>query len=258
MSTNPDETKTRADSWAHPVGRLKVTDQQVPAAGYNIQGRQVASPLQGFGQLWRKTYRIRLTNSQATPFEVMQIWKEHFPRFQPPENHFYPSMAGVKPGELLYITTRLPIWPGSPGIIPFASGVIVLYADDEMFTVMTPEGFPEAGWNTFSAYEEDGVVTAQVQGMVRAADPIYEIGWRFLGGSPKQDQTWIHVLTALATHLGVAGERVELRRECIDPGMQWRYATNVFQNAAIRTVFYVAATPIRSARNRLKSRSGRV
>ncbi len=253
MSTDIRESQVQDDSWAQPVGRLKVTDHQVPAAGYNMEGRMMASPLQGFGQLWRKTYRIRLQPCDAQPAEVMRIWKENFPRFQPPDNHFYPSMAGVKPGELLYITTRLPVWPGSPGIVPFASGVMVLYADDELFTVMTPEGFPEAGWNTFSVYEEDNCLMAQVQGMVRAADPIYEFGWRFMGGSPKQDKTWTHVLPSLAGHLGVHGQKVEMRRECIDPSLQWRYARNIFKNAAIRTVFDVAATPVRG----LRSRAGR-
>jgi len=31
--------------------------------------------------------------------------------------------------------------------MPVAAGVMILYADDLSFTVMTPEGFPEAGGN---------------------------------------------------------------------------------------------------------------
>ena len=39
--------------------------------------------------------------------------------------------------------------------------------------VMTPEGFPVSGFNTFSVYEEDGDIFAQVQGLERATDPIW-------------------------------------------------------------------------------------
>ena len=131
-----------------------------------------------------------------------------------PNNHFYPSVAGVKPGQVVFIDSTLPIWSGSPGIVPVAVGVLVLYADDEMFTVMTPEGHPVSGWNTFSAYEEDGATVAQVQGLVRASDPIYEFGHRIMGGEEAEDR--------------------------------W---TNVWKNAAIRSMLYLAATPLRWLRD---------
>ena len=37
------------------------------------------------------------------------------------------------------------------------TGVMVLYADEESFTVMTAEGLPEAGWNTFSSYQDERI-----------------------------------------------------------------------------------------------------
>jgi len=43
---------------------------------------------------------------------------------------------------------------------------MILYSDDS-FTVMTAEGLPEAGGNTFSAYEEDGVTVVQIQSLAR-------------------------------------------------------------------------------------------
>ena len=36
-----------------------------------------------------------------------------------------------------------------------STGVMVLYADDESFTLMTPQGHMFAGWITFSATERD-------------------------------------------------------------------------------------------------------
>ena len=38
-----------------------------------------------------------------------------------------------------------------PGGMKLSTGVMVLYADDESFTLMTPQGHMFAGWITFSA-----------------------------------------------------------------------------------------------------------
>ena len=59
---------------------------------------------------------------------------------------------------------------------PISTGVMVLYAGAESFTLMTPAGHPEAGWVTFSSYVEEGCTFAQVQVMARAGDPLYESG----------------------------------------------------------------------------------
>src|SRR5512143_1907904 len=157
MSTSPmqEPTASRDDAWAKPITRLSVTDVPSGAIAINVQGRQVISPLQGFGQLWQKTYRVRLPGLAMTPAEVMQVWKAEFPSFQPSDSQFYPPMTGIEPGKVIFINLNLPIAPGMPNLIPVDSGVMVLYADDEMFTVMTPEGFPISGWNTFSVAEEE-------------------------------------------------------------------------------------------------------
>jgi hypothetical protein len=209
-----------------------------------VDGREVLSPLQGFGPLWQKTYRVRLSGAGVTPQEVMRVWKANFPAFQPPGNRFYPTMAGVKPGEVLFIESVVPMVPGLRFGMPVSAGVMVLYADDEMFTVMTPAGFPEAGWNTFSAYTEDGCTVAQVQSMARTNDPIYEFGFRFMGGARHQDATWAHVLQQLAAHFGVQGQ-VHTQVACLDPRLQWSEARNIWHNAIIRTVFYRLGAPLR-------------
>lgn len=236
---------SRSESgWAPPTTRMKVTGAPGEAKNINVDGRQPASPLQGFGQMWQKTFKLNLSGINMTPAEVMDVWKANFPKFQPPENRFYPTMSGIKPGEVLLIEAKVPPLPGMPSFLPVATGVMVLYADTEMFTVMCPEGHPLAGWNTFSAYEEDGSVVAQVQEQSRASDPLYEFLFRYLGASGQQDKIWIHVLTALAEYLGVKGQ-VVMTRALIDPSVQWSASKNIWKNAAIRTVFYVAATPVR-------------
>jgi hypothetical protein len=248
MSTSiPSGDPQRASEtnhWAQPVTKLKVSDVPVGAININVNGREVVSPLQGFGPLWQKTFRVRLSGVTASAAEVTQVWKEIFPQFQPPENRFYPPLTGIQPGAIVFIDGKVAPWPGGPLILPMASGVMILYADDESFTVATPQGFPEAGWNTFSVYEEAGDLVAQVQTMARASDPIYEIWFRYLGSSGQQDKTWSHVLTSLAAHFGVQ-QPVEMRKVCLDPRLQWSEVKNLWSNAGARTVFYLLGTPVR-------------
>jgi hypothetical protein len=47
-------------NWATMVHRLHVTEVPDGVANINVDGRRVVGAIQGFGQLWQKTYRIRL------------------------------------------------------------------------------------------------------------------------------------------------------------------------------------------------------
>jgi Domain of unknown function (DUF1990) len=227
--------------WAKRVERLEVSDVPEGAANVNVQGRREVGALQGFGKLWQKTYRVRLTGADVPPEEVVKVWKERFPEFQPPNSRFYPSLAGVAPGEVLFISA-------SVGGMPVYTGVRVIYADDESFTVMTPEGHPESGWNTFSAYrDDDGTTVAQIQSLARANDPIYEIGFRIVG-STTQERIWTHVLKSLAAHFGL-NEPVTLEKVCVDPKMQWSEAKNIWRNAGARSMLYTMGAPMRWVRS---------
>ena len=196
----------------------------------------MSGPLQGFGQLWQKTFILRLSGLDVTPQEVVKTWKENFPRFHAKENRFYPSPGGIKPGEVLLINAMT---PGGP----VSTGMLVLYVDDEAFTLMTPEGHPESGWVTFSAYEQDGATVAQVQTMARANDPIYELAFMALG-SKLQDSIWESVLLTLGKHYGLEGF-VQAQKICLDPKRQWSRARNVIHNAQVRTILYAIAAPAR-------------
>ena len=228
-----------AAHWAKPVDRLRVTGTPAGALNLNVEGRQVVGPLQGFGRLWQKTYRVPLGEANVSPQDVVSVWKEKLPELMPNDSRFYPSITGVKPGEVIIINATL---PGVPGTI--STGVMILYADDEAFTVMTPEGHPESGFNTFSAYAEDGVTTAQIQSLARANDPIYEFGFRFLGGSSQQEKIWHHVLTQLAAQFGVPAQ-VAMQKTCVDNRLQWSQAKNVWHNAMIRSTLNL---PVRTVR----------
>lgn len=228
-----DLTEPRdAAYWAKPVARLDVAQVPPGAVSLNVAGRRVVGPVQGFGQMWLKTYRLRLEGSNATPADVVSVWKEHLAYYQPKANRFFPTVPGVAPGEVVLINA---VVEG----MPVLTGVLVAYADAESFTLMTPEGHPESGWVTFSAYrEEAGCVIAQVQSIARANDPVYELGFRFLGGARQQERIWTEVLGALAAELGVRGQ-VTLEKACLDTRFQWSEAKNLWQNAMIRSVLYM-------------------
>lgn len=247
-TTSPAIKRPRdATHWARSGRMLDVVEVPPGATNLNVDGQELSGALQGFGQLWQKTYRVHIPASVATPEQVMRIWKENFARFQPEDNHFHPPRAGMRPGKVIFIDTMLPAVPGLPGVIPLASGVLVLYEDETSLTVMTPAGFPESGWNTFSTYAEEGSTIAQVQSLARATDPVYEFGLRFMGGAKKQEATWSHVLTSLAIHFG-ANADVEVAKECLDSEIQWSQAKNVWQNAGIRTMLHYLSTPFRRPR----------
>lgn len=232
-----------AGNWAKPVEHLKVNNAPGGALNLNVDGRQTLSPLKGFGQLWQKTYQVRLKGAAVLPTEVVRVWKERFPEFQPPENRFYPSVAGVKPGEVVLINAMT---PGGP----VSTGVMVMYSDDESFTLMTPQGHPESGWVTFSAFESNGCTVAQVQSLARANDPIYEIAFRLVGSS-LQENIWRHVLASLAKHFAVSAT-VELTKSCIDPRLQWSEIGNIRHNAQMHTLIYTMTSPVRGLLRRGK------
>ncbi len=219
--------KARLAAWARPIERISLSEVPETAVNLNVDGLGVVGPVQGFGQLWEKTYRVRLTGSAATPPEVVQALKDNFPSLQPPQNRFFPSSRGIAPGEVVLINAHTPV-----GLI--STGVWVVYADSGSFTFMTPQGHPESGWVSFTAYEADGCTVAQVRGFARANDPVYELGFRLMG-SKEQERIWTHVLESLARHFGVPGW-VRMTKTCVGPDLQWDQALNVWYNAQIRTM----------------------
>jgi hypothetical protein len=108
---------------------------------------------------------------------------------------------------------------------------------------MTPEGHAFAGWITFSAYEQDGATVVQAQVLMRANDPIYELGLRF-GGHRAEDNFWKHTISAVAATYGVRGP-VTTRVTCVDRRIQWRHAQNLRHNAGVLTVLYGVGAPLR-------------
>ena len=233
--------------WSRPVDRLTVSEISAGAINLNVQGRRAVGPLQGFGSMWQKTYRVRLPGDAVTPTELIATWKARFPEFWPRGNRFYAPLSGIAPGEVALINLAM------PGGLPLSTGVLVLYADEESFTLMTPQGHMFSGWITFSAYREAGEgggTVAQAQVLMRANDPLYELGLR-LGGHRQEDVFWARTLGALAASFG-SREPVETQVVCVDRRLQWSQARNVWHNAAMRTAVYVMTLPLRRARTLIR------
>ena len=133
-----------------------------------------------------------------------------------------------------------------------STGVLVLYADDESFTLMTPEGHMLAGCITFSAAAEDGATVVQIQALERTNDPLYELGYMF-GGNRLNSRFWVQTAENLARHFGVE-PKVESQVVCVDRRRQWRKAGNLSKNAAIRTLLCTLGTPVRWVRRLLTRR----
>lgn len=241
--TNAPSASRDTAYWAKSVRTLHVSEVPGRGAGLNVEGRRVVGPIQGFGQMWQKTFRVRLEGAAVTPREVVAIWKSEFSRFWPRGNSFYAPLAGIAPGEV----ALLELSP-APGPMKLSTGVLVLYADEESFTLMTPQGHVLAGWITFSAYEENGVTVAQAQALERCNDPLYEIG-ALLGGHRLNNRFWQATLRAFAMRFG-AEAAVETQIVCVDRGWQWGNARNIWHNAGIRSGLYTAFAPLRWLRAR--------
>lgn len=223
-----------AGRWATNVQRLEVIASDSGGDAAAVAGRRIAGPAQGFGKLWQKTYTVRVPG-EISPEQVVTEWRNHYGDFWPKGNRFHAPLSGVEPGEVALIS-------GRTGGITLSTGILVLYADDVSFSFLTPEGHPFAGLITFSSHGDGDDTVAQVQLLVRAQDPMVEIGMA-LGGHRKEDRIWLHTLRALAAHLGHETEP-EKDVVCVDRKRQWRQVGNVRHDAAL----YAVTKPFRRRR----------
>jgi hypothetical protein len=256
MTTHPAEDGGRepveraprdAAYWAKHVTTLRLGEVPAEAINLNVTGKRPVGPIQGFGKLWQKTYRVELTGVQTTPAEVIDTWKQSFGSFWPPSGRFYGPLTRIAPGDVALLNLSV------GGGVKLSTGILVLYADEESFTFMTPQGHIFAGWITFSAAtgERDGVCAAQVQVLLRANDPLYELGMPLVIHR-REDRFWQQTLANLGSHLGVAEPVVTTAAICVDRRRQWSKAGNVWHNAGVRSALYVVGAPLQ-----LLARAGR-
>ena len=213
--------------WAKPVPYLTVSFRPPAARNLNVDGLKTVSPVSGFGQMWEKIYRLFIQDSMYSPEYLISTLKSKFTDFQPSFNRFFASDAGIKPGEIVLIDSMT---PGGP----VSTGVMILYSDETSFTFCTPEGHPEAGWVSFSAYRDGGSTVVQIYGLTRSNDPLFEAAFHLVG-TKIQIRIWKHVLASLAAHLGTPPE-ITIQSRCVDSKMQWSQIGNIWRNSQIRTL----------------------
>src|SRR5260370_25579059 len=149
MTTPSDGEKPRdAAYWAQQVSSLKVSRVPTGALNVNVEGRRAVGPMEGCGPMWQKPYRIRLSGTTVQPTEVIKTWKEHFPEFWPAGSRFYGPLTGIAPGEVALLNLSM------PGGMQLSTGVLVLYAADASFTLMSPHAHMFAVGIPFSASDD--------------------------------------------------------------------------------------------------------
>ena len=249
MTATEPKTPRDQGSWARPVDRLATT--ATGAGRDTVTGKRVAGPVQGFGQMWQKTFSVRLDGAEMGPEELVAHWKERFPTFWPKGSRFYAPLSGIKPGEVALLEVQAV--PGAP--LRMSTGVMVIYADRESFTFMTPEGHALSAWITFSAFRDGDTTVAQVQALERTADPFIELSY-VLGANRMNDRFWEHTLGNLARSVGVAGPDVRTVKVCVDKRRQWRYVRNLRFSAALSMAVGTITAPVRWLRRRTARPAG--
>jgi hypothetical protein len=233
--TNSPPGDPETGDWSQRSGKLSPDRADVP--GENVEGRRPAGPVQGFGRMWQKTYAVALPETVVGPAELIATWKAEFSSFWPEGSRFHTPLVGIAPGEVAVIEL-------GAGGATLSTGVVVIHSGQESFTLLTPQGHPLAGWITFSAFPESGTTVAQTQVLMRASDPLYELGMVF-GGHRHEDRFWTTTLRRLAARWGIEAEPT-VRSVCVDHRRQWRRAFNVRHNAAIRTAITRMTAPFRA------------
>jgi hypothetical protein len=219
--------------WAEPVDRLTIPPVPKKAINTNTEGRRTTGPVRGFGSLWRRTYAIRLVGSTATPAEVVRVWKERFASLWPPAGRFYGANKTIEVGDMALLNLA------GPGGVTIATGILVIYAGDESFCFISTEGHMFGGMITFSAHDDGEASVAQVQALLRASDPLFEIAVRLGIATKPEDLFWQGALQNLAAYFGVEGQPVSRQAVLLDPSLQWSRVKNLWYNAAIRNALHL-------------------
>lgn len=224
------ETPRDAANWAAKTHRLHVGDE-LRSVGYNVEGRRVAGPQQGFGRLWQRTSIVTLGDA-VSPEQLIADWRARFGSFWPAGSRFHGNLTGIAPGDVAALETG-----------PVTTGILVLYADETSFTFMTPEGHMFAAMITFSADEGPAGTRAKIDILLRTSDPIFEAGWPYIRAT--EDKFWTATLRNLAAAHGVADAEVVQTTVLVDAKRIWKNWKNVVRNAGIRTVWHTVTSPLR-------------
>ncbi len=235
-----------AHNWARSGPTLSLGELPEDAINLNVEGRRLAGPVQGFGRLWQKSYTVGIDQPGLTPTEVIAVWKKEFASFWPKGNRYFGPLTEISPGDVALLNLR------SGGGFKLSTGILVMYADEEAFTFMTPVGHQFAGWITFSAEDGPSGPRATVQPMFRAGDPLFELTLPIM--TRMENKFWTQTLQNLAARFGSEAAAVEIESVLLDRKRQWNRFGNIRYNSGVRSVLYFVATPVRWVRKKFTKR----
>jgi len=104
-----------------------------------------------------------------------------------------------------------------------------------------PPWYSYEAWITFSAHQDDATTVVQIEVLLRANDPMYEVTMA-LGGHKRENAFWLATLHNLAARFSVDATPT-LEQTCVDRKRQWKNAKNIRHNAAIRSTIWTATHP---------------
>ena len=98
-----------------------------------------------------------------------------------------------------------------------------------------------------------GVPVAQIEAVLRASDPLYEIGMMFFGHR-QEDRFWRDTLANLAAFFGVRAD-AEMHRQLLSRRYQWSNAGNLVSNGLIRGALFRSTAPFTRLARRFRRQS---
>ena len=159
--TSPDPRAPRdQESWARPVDRLTTTATDHRPGHRDRPAR--LGPRPGLRPDVAEDVRRPGPGGRALARRPSSpTGRTRFPTFWPKGSTFYAPLAGITPGR-----GRPARGPARPRLARSRCppACMVIYADRESFTFMTPEGHALPAWITFSAYRDGDETVAQVAG----------------------------------------------------------------------------------------------
>jgi hypothetical protein len=197
--------------------------------------RNVTGPEEGFGPLWSKTYAVQLNRPELSPAEVIKQWKANFSKFWPNGNYFFEPLTGLSQGDIALVQSEV------VGGLTLSTGLVVVQDNPHSFTLLTAKGHVFTGKITFLAREVANGTVAEVRLLMRSADPLIELAMLTVGHD-MEDTFWYTTLTNLARYFGIRS-RVGRKVVCLNPGINWRRASNIAYNPLWNMAFDLVEDP---------------
>ncbi len=140
-----------------------------------------------------------MQGSNVTPQDVIAAWKAHFPDFWPKGNRFFMPLSSITPGDVAGAQHE-----DARCGVKMSTGIFVLYADDESFSFLMPEGqHVQRNDHVQRARRRTATTVAQAQALIRAQDPLYELGMKVGVRTARRTSTGSTRSTSLAKYFGV-------------------------------------------------------